>query len=467
MPDTNKTSGPNSAIDRRTFLGMFAAGLGIFVVANDFTALSVVIPSIEKTYSSDVTTTQWVINIYAVLFGVFIVTGGKLADMFGRRLIYVIGASIFGVFSFLGGLASDVWMLLACRAFMGIGGALMWPAVVGLTFQVVPSDRSGLAGGLITAVAGLGNAAGPLIGGALTVTLGWQWIFFVNVPVALIGVLTILFVIPKDTQTDPGEHIDFGGMALLSTGVLSLLLAMDFGVDLGWANPRILTLFAISAISFVAFFGFERREGDRALIPADVMNNLVFMMSALTTLLIAAVFFGTMVYLPQFMTKVLGFSAVGAGAGIAPMMFTFAFVSLVAGRLYDSAGPKITVSLGTVGLAAGMFILAQLDATTTYVDLVPGMLVLGLGIGFFYSSITPIAVTSLGTDRSSLASGVIYMVNVAGGALGLGMNTAIVASAASLSEGIRTAFLVNGTLALTGFIVALLFLKAKTVSEPK
>ncbi|MEM6658295.1 MAG: MFS transporter [Pseudomonadota bacterium] len=445
---------------------MFAAGLGIFVVANDFTALSVAIPAIEKTFSTDVTTTQWVINIYAVLFGVVIVTGGKLADMFGRRLVYLIGASIFGAFSFLGGMASNAWMLLACRAVMGIGGALMWPAVLGLTFEVVPKNRSGLAGGLITAVAGLGNAAGPLIGGALTVTLGWQWIFFINVPIALIGMITIILVIPKDAPSNPGEHIDFGGMALLSVGVLSLLLAMDFGVDLGWSDPRILGLFAISAFSLLAFFIFERREGDRALIPADVMNNLVFMMSALTTLLIAAVFFGAMVYMPQFMTKVLDFTAVEAGAGVAPMMFTFALISLVAGRVYDSVGPKITVSLGTLGLAAGMFLLARIDATTTYIDLVPGMIVLGLGIGFFYSAITPIAVTSLGAHRSSLASGAIYMVNVAGGALGLGMNTAIVVSAASLTEGIRTAFLMNCALAVTGLMVALLFLRDAEMNKP-
>ncbi|MEM9106586.1 MAG: MFS transporter [Pseudomonadota bacterium] len=448
----------SSTLDRRTIIGMFAAGLGVFVVANDFTALSVAIPAIEKTFSTDLTTAQWVINIYAVLFGVFIVTGGKLADMFGRRRIYLFGASIFGLFSLLGGLASEPWMLLACRALMGVGGALMWPAVLGLTFAVVPEDRAGLAGGLITAVAGLGNAAGPLLGGVLTDTLGWQWIFFINVPIALIGMITLIFAIPKDEAADRQERIDYGGMLLLSVAVLSLLLALDFGVDLGWTNPSILALFAISAVFSIAFLLFERREGDRALIPKDVMNNLVFSMSALTTLFIAAVFFGAMVYLPQFMTKQLDFSAMAAGLGIAPMMFTFALVSFGSGRVYDALGPKISVSIGILGLVAGMFLLSRLDASTTYTRLVPGMIILGIGIAFFYSSITPVAVTALGSARASLASGAIYMVNVAGGALGLGMNTAIVASSATLTEGIGLAFMVNGCLALAGLVVALLFI---------
>ncbi|MEM1363300.1 MAG: MFS transporter [Pseudomonadota bacterium] len=451
-------------LDRRVIVGMFAAGLGIFVVANDFTALSVAIPAIEKSLSVSLSTAQWVINIYAVFFGVVIVTGGKLADMLGRRRLFLIGATIFGVFSFLGGLASEAWMLLACRAVMGVGGALMWPAVLGLTFEIVPEERAGLAGGLVTAVAGLGNAAGPLVGGILTDTLGWEWIFFINVPIALIGMITLLLVIPKDAPTKPDERLDFVGMILLSIGILSLLLALDFGVDIGWRDPRIVGLFVASVVFLFVFFAFERREGERALLPKEVTGNLVFSMSALITLLIAAVFFGAMVYLPQFMTQQLGFSSMYAGIGLAPMMFTYALVSLVAGRVYDAFGPRPTLCLGIVGLAAGMLLLTQISTATIYWHIVPGMFVLGFGIAFFYSAVIPIAVTSLGADRASLASAGIYMVNVAGGALGLGMNTAVVTSAATLSAGIGNAFLVNCGLSLLGLLVALLFIR--DVSKP-
>ena len=227
---------------------------------------------------------------------------------------------------------------------MGIGGALMWPAVLGLTFAVVPEDRAGLAGGLITAVAGLGNAAGPFLGGFLTDTLGWQWIFFVNVPISLAGMVTLVFAIPEDKPADRNERIDYVGMILLSVAVLSLLLALDFGVKRGWTSTSILALFVASAVFSIAFFVFERRQGDRALIPKDVMNNLVFSMAALSTLFIAAVFFGAMVYLPQFMTKQLEFSAMDAGLGLAPMMFTYALVSFGSGRVYDTVGPKISIS---------------------------------------------------------------------------------------------------------------------------
>ena len=187
-------------LDRRTIIGMFAMGIAILVIANDFTALSVVVPAIEKAFNTDVTTAQWVINSYAMVFGVVLVTGGRLADIFGRRRIFFVGAFIFGVFSVIGGLAQDVLLLLVCRGIMGIGGALMWPAVLGMTFQIVPASRAGLAGGLITAVAGLGNAMGPLLGGAFTDALSWRWIFYINAPVALIGVLAVLIFVDEESR---------------------------------------------------------------------------------------------------------------------------------------------------------------------------------------------------------------------------------------------------------------------------
>src|SRR3954447_22399930 len=159
--------------------------LGVFVIANDFTALSVAIPRIEADLGTDLTTAQWVINGYALVFGVLIVTGGRLADLFGRKRIFLIGAACFAAFSLLGGLAPNVGLLIACRSLMGIGGALMWPAILGMTYAILPDDKAGLAGGLILGVAGFGNAVGPLLGGFLTDVLSWRWLFLVNVPIAL------------------------------------------------------------------------------------------------------------------------------------------------------------------------------------------------------------------------------------------------------------------------------------------
>jgi MFS family permease len=153
-------------LDRATLLALVAMGLGVFVIANDFTALSVAIPEIESDLDAGLSQAQWVINGYSVVFGVLIITGGRLADQFGRRRVFMIGASIFAVFSLLGGLAPTIELLIACRALMAVGGAMVWPAVLGMTYAILPDDRASLAGGLILGVAGLGNAVGPLLGGA-------------------------------------------------------------------------------------------------------------------------------------------------------------------------------------------------------------------------------------------------------------------------------------------------------------
>ena len=445
-------------LDRNTVIGLFAMAVGTFVVANDFTALSVAIPAIEKTFGSDLTTAQWVINSYAMVFGVVIVTGGRLADIFGRRRIFLIGAVIFAAASVIGGLAPDVRLLLVCRGIMGIGGALMWPAVLGMTYEIVPDTRAGLAGGLVIGVAGIGNAMGPLLGGALTDTLGWQWIFFINLPVALLGIVTVLLVVPRDKPGGPDERIDYGGTVALTLALFAWLLALDWGVDRGWTDPVILLLFALGALFMIGFAFYENRMGETALVPPAVIRNLTFAMATLTTLMIAAVFFGALLYLPQFMTKSLGFTAVGAGAGLLPMMLTFAFVSFVAGRVHEILGAKLIVSVGAAGLAGGMFLLSAINAQSTYAELVPGMVVLGIGIGLFYSSVTTAGVTALDPSRASLAGAIIYMANVAGGAIGLGLNTAIVATAPTLTEGIRSAFIVNGSLAILGLLIAVLFI---------
>ena len=451
-------------LDRNAIIGLFAMAVCVLITSNDFTALSVAIPAIEKAFDADVTTAQWVINSYAMVFGVATVTGGRLADMFGRRRIFLIGSVIFGTFSVIAGMAQDVWLLLVCRGITGLGGALMWPAVLGMTFQIVPESRSGLAGGLLIGMAGIGNAMGPLLGGALTDTLGWRWVFFINAPIALIGVAAVLAVIARDKPTAPDERVDYGGTVTLTVGLFALLLALDWGVDRGWTDPVILLLFVLSALALAGFGLYEPRQGDTALVPDSIMRNLAFAMAVLSTLMIAAVYIGALLYLPQFMTKILGFSAFGSGAGLLPMMLTFALVSFVAGRVYEALGAKLIVSVGAAFLAGGMFLLSRLDPDMTYVQLVPGMVILGTGIGLFYSSITTAGVTALDPSQASLAGAIIYMANVAGGAVGLGLNTAIVASAQTMTEGIRTAYVVNGSLATVGVLIAIVFISGRRAS---
>lgn len=444
-------------LSKSTMLGMVAMGVAVLVVANDFTALSVALPAIESDLHSKVTTVQWVINGYAMVFGVLIVTGGRLADMFGRRRIFITGAAIFALFSVIGGLAGDIRLLLACRFLMGIGGAMMWPAILGLTYGLLPPSKAGLAGGIILGAAGFGNAVGPLLGGVLTDTVGWRWIFYVNLPVATAAVLITLLVVPPDAAGKGEAKIDYPGTAVLSVGLLALLLALDWALDLGWTAPLIIVLFVVGAVALAGFLLIERRAGESALVPERVLQNRQFLAAGMATLLASAIFFAALLYLPQFMSKELGFNAMGSGAGLLPMMGTFMVTSFIAGRLYARLGPKLIVALGALLLGAGMFLLSAISATTTYDQLIFGMVILGIGVGLFYSSVTTAAITALDPSEASLAGAIVYMFQIAGGSIGIGFNTAIVVSASSMPRGIHAAFLVDGLLAMCSAAVAVLF----------
>jgi EmrB/QacA subfamily drug resistance transporter len=438
-------------------MGLGAMALAVLVIANDFTALSVALPAIERDFGTDVTTVQWIITGYALVFGVLIVTGGRLADMFGRRHIFFVGSTIFAAFSALGGFATDAWMLLAARGAMGVGGALMWPAILGMTYALTPAGRAALAGALVLGSAGFGNAVGPLLGGGLTDALSWRWIFFLNLPIAALAMAVVWRVVPRVTVDAQDQRIDYAGVLTLSIGLLALLLALDLGVDFGWTSPLILGLFAVAAASLLLLARVERRAGKNALVPADVLGNPTFFAASMATLLMSAIFFAALLYLPQLMAKQFGFSAVGAGAGLLPMMGTFALTSFASGPLYARLGAKLIVTIGAICLAVGMFLLSRVEPTTTYAGLVPGMVVLGIGVGLFYSSITTVAITALDPSRASLAGAIIYMFQIAGGAVGLGLNTALVVTAPSLVDGIRIAFLVDAGLAVAGVLVAILF----------
>ena len=458
-------SAPRERLGRGTILALAAMGVAVFVVANDFTALSVAIPAIESDLDTDLTTAQWVINAYALVFGVLIVTGGRLADLLGRRRIFVLGAVVFAVFSVVGGFAPNAAFLIACRVFMGVGGAMMWPAILGMTFAILPEDKAGLAGGLILGVAGFGNAVGPLFGGFLTEVFSWRWVFFVNLPIAVFAIVVTKLEVTESKGDDPDHRLDYRGIATLSLGAVAILLALDEGTDLGWSDPLILGLFALGAIMIGTFAFLEPRIGSYALVPRDVIANRDFAAACATVLMMSAIFFAALLYLPQFMIKELDFSALASGAGLLPMMGVFALTSFVAGWLYGKLGPKLIVSVGAAFLCVGMVLLSFLDADSSYASLVPGMIVLGMGVGLFYSSITTAGVTALDPSRSSLAGGIIYMFQIAGGAIGLGLNTAIVTTGTTLPEGIRAAFRVDAALALAGFVIALVFIGGRVSTD--
>ncbi|HEX5145555.1 MAG TPA: MFS transporter, partial [Conexibacter sp.] len=465
-------------IDRSTKLALVATGLAVFVVANDFTALAVALPAIERDLHVDVSTVQWTINAYALVFGVFTVTGGRLADLYGRRRMFVVGSVIFAVCSLVGALAPNVGVLIAARAAMGIGGALMWPATLGMMYGLLPASRKGLAGALVLGVAGLGNAAGPLLGGVITDTASWRWVLVLNLPIAAAAIVVVLRTVGETRDETADHRFDRLGTVLLSSSLVLLLIALDQVDTWGWGDPRVIGGLAVSAVLLACVVPAERRAGKHALLPDDVLANRDFRASVIAVLLMSMTFFTAIMYLPQFMEKLLGWTALHAGTGLLPLMVIFGASSFAAGPLYERWGGKPVIVAGAACLPAGMLLLSLLSAGAGYPVLVPGMVVLGVGVGLFYSAVTTFAIGALDESRASLAGGILYMFQIAGGSVGLGIATTIVSTAAgrqaqaggtagaAFADGLQTTLRVSGALAIAGLLVALLLVGRGTRSDP-
>lgn len=455
----------SGATPRATWLALLAMGISVVVIANDFSAVNVALSTMEDDFHTNVNTIQWVINAYALTFGVMIVTGGRLADMFGRRRAFFLGTAIFASMSALGGAAQTEAWLIASRVVMGIGGALMWPAILGMTYELLPAEKAGLAGGIVIGAAGLGNAMGPLIGGVLTDALSWRWIFFLNVPVSVFAVVVTYYLVHIKEPEATSERIDYPGIAAISVGLVSLLVALDQVDDWGWGDPKTIGLFALAAVLVAAFLPIERRAGMSALIPRDVMRNESFRASCLAILFMSATFFAALLYLPQFMQKHLGYSPLEAGVGMLPFLATFALVSFVAGPLYNRLGAKLLVTLGAACITIAPFVFSLIGERSSYGSLIAGMVVLGIGIGSFYPTATTAGVTSVDESETSLAGGIVYMFQIAGGSIGLGLTTTIFSAQSSFVDGIQAAFRLDAALSLLGFLIALFFVGGRLLGQ--
>jgi EmrB/QacA subfamily drug resistance transporter len=447
-----------SAAKPINWLALFAIGIATVTIANDFSAINVALPTMEGDFHTNINTIQWVVNAYALTFGVMIVTGGRLADMFGRRNAFFLGAALFALFSAAGGAAPNESILIVTRALMGIGAALMLPAIIGMTYALLPAEKAGLAGGIIMGAAGLGNAIGPLIGGVFTDLLTWRWIFFLNVPIALFAIAVIWWSVHLTEAEDADHAIDYPGIAAISIGLVSLLIALDQVDDWGWGDPRVIAMLAIAVVGIVAFVPLERRAGRHALIPPTIIANRGFAASCVAILCMSATFFSSLLYLPQFMESQLGFSPLEAGLGIIPALGTFAIVSFVAGPLYARVGAKRLATFGAGCMCAAAFLFSLVDAGDGYGALVPGMIVLGIGIGSFYSTATTAGVTSVDESQASLAGGIVYMFQIAGGSIGLGLTTTVFsANIPPFIDGFQAGFRLDAAIALVGVVISLLF----------
>lgn len=411
-------------MNRDLIAKFIAMGIGVCVITVDLAAINVALPAIEKSFKTNIDTIQWAINGYALSFAVLMVTCGRLADMFGRRKIFFIGLFIISIASIIGGFANSSGLLIGARVLQGIGAAFLWPAILGIVYSSVRDEQKGLAVGLILGAAGVGNAAGPLVGGFLTEIISWRAVLFVNVPLALIaGVITWFKV--KEQYAGTGEKkIDYWGIITVSISLVAFLYGLDQSMAWGWGSYKTILLFAIFILFFLIFVKVEHTTPS-ALIPKDVMTNAAFMLTCSIMFTVIPAFFAILLYLPQYLEKFQQFSSFGAGAALVPMLLTFAIMAPISGKIYNMIGPKRLIFIGMLGTCFGTLFVITLGFDDNYWNMLPGLIMIGIGLGLSVPSITTAAVGRVKASRTSLAGGIIYMFQLAGGALGLAIITTI------------------------------------------
>jgi EmrB/QacA subfamily drug resistance transporter len=409
-------------------MALVAFGVSIVAVANDFTALNVTIPAIESDFDTTLSTAQWVINAYTLVFAMLIVPGGRLADLLGAERCFLAGAAVFLAFSCVAAAAPSVEVLIGARALMAVGGALIWPACLSMTFAAFGPDAAGKAGAFVVGVAGLANALGPIDGGLLTDVASWRWVFVLNVPIAVFAMLVVARRVPARRPAREAAGLDGPGIALLAVALLTFLLALDQAPLWGWGDVRIVGLFAAAVVALALFAAVQRRKGTAALVPVDVITDRDFAASCAAIALMGISFGAVLLFLPQLAQKVLGGNALEAGLALLPLLLSYALVSFAAPRAAERVGSRAVLGAGALAMTAGGALLALVPDDLAYVDLLPGMVVFGVGVGLFYSTVTTAAVVALSAARQGLAGGVLYMFQLVGLSVGVGLTTTIATS---------------------------------------
>lgn len=420
-------------MSRRALLTLVAVSGSALMIGMDFNGVAAVVTSIENDFGTDLSTTQWVLNLYALTFGIGIVPGGKIADLFGRRRVFAIGLVVFGVASLACGLAPNMLFLIVWRGVQGIGGALLWPTIVGIAYNAVPPEKSSFAMGITIGSAGFGNVLGPLLGGVFAEFVTWRLLLLVNVAICIVVGVMVARVVERDPGVGERPRLDYVGISLLSLGLFAALYALDVGADWGWTSVGVLGLFAAFVVLIAGFVIWERRAPE-PLVPPHLLRDGRFVAALLANGLLMPLWFGGFLYLPQYQLKTLGFSAFLAGAGMLPLMVTFAALSPVAGRVYVYVGPRVLIVAGYVALTASAVSFAVVQVDWGYLGLVPGMVLLGIGAAAAISASGTAAVASVDASQSSMAGGLSFMVHLVMGAMGVAIATALLISASGGSS---------------------------------
>jgi EmrB/QacA subfamily drug resistance transporter len=430
----------------------------------DNTVVNVALPSIQRDLGIGLTELEWTVNAYALTFAVLMLSGGKLADFLGRRRVFLIGLVIFTLSSLVCGLATTGETLIGARTIQGVGAALMMPATLSIISATFPPHQRGMAIGIWAGVSAMALAIGPLIGGLITEHIDWSWIFFVNVPIGILGLIVGRLVIKESRDTSAEQRLDIPGLLASAIGLFALTFALIEANSYGWTDPLIIGLFALSAVALAAFVMLELHQRS-PMLDLSLFRSSTFAGANVVALLVTLAMFGVFFFMSIYMQNVLGYSATKTGAAFLPMTILIILIAPIAGKSSDRIGSRALMTAGMLCLSASLVLFSRLGLDSTFWDIFPGLVVGGFGMALVMTPMTAAALGAVPVEKSGVGSGVLNTFRQVGGALGIAVMGAIVASyvdleggrpdPASFIDGFQAALRVSAVFALIGAVVAL------------
>jgi EmrB/QacA subfamily drug resistance transporter len=456
---------------QRKWWTLVAVSFGLFMIMLDNTIVNVALPTIQASLHLKISELEWVVTGYALTFGAFMLTGGKLADLFGRRLMFVAGLVVFTASSLACGLANGPEVLIAARVVQGLGAAMMNPATLSIITVTFPPRQRGTAIGIWAGVSALALAIGPLVGGVITERINWNWIFFINVPVGVLGIAAALVLIDESRDTSQDRRADVPGLATSTLGLFSLSYGLIEANTYGWTSGRILASFAVAVVALAAFVLLEQSQR-LPMLDLALFRNVGFTGANTVMLLVGLAMFGVFFYVSLYVQQILGWSAIQAGASFLPWTLLIVLIAPQAGRLSDRIGPRPFVAGGMVVLTASLIWFSRVGAHASFWNLLPGMLLGGVGMSSAMAPTTAAAMQSVRPEQAGVGSAVLNSMRQVGGSLGIAIMGAIVAAStrgrrdqAAFLTGFHHALETAAGLALAGAVIAWLTLGSVTPRE--
>ncbi|MEV3987006.1 MFS transporter [Nonomuraea sp. NPDC049758] len=456
---------------RRSGLILALLALSQLITSLDFNIVFVALPRIGADLDFSPQTLQWVASAYAVAYGGFLLLGGRAADLLGHRRMFVGALALFALASLAGGLAQGPGALVAARAAQGLGGALLFPATLALVntgFAEGTARNGALA--VWSGAGASGLALGSLLGGLLTGAWGWEAVFYVNVPLAVVAIAGAWLLLPADGARARGRRFDVPGAVLATGGVSLLAYALIQGPESGWSSPLITGGFVLAAVLLAAFVAVEKAGAD-PLMPLRLFGNRSLSSAVAVILVFGATFNALPYFLTVYFQTVLGYGAVATGLAFLVPSLLIALGTQLGGRLAGRIGMRVTLLLGTVGGAAGTALLATgISADGSYWGVLPGIVVSGVSQGLTWTGMWIASATGVAAGEQGIASGMASTALQVGAALGLAVLVAAggvgEATGPALASGMRTAVLVAAAGMLLGTVVALTFARHRATAAP-